>query len=411
MISNQKIVYFVENIVTRIESKDELATKCSLVLFETPTDKIELLAKKNFKNELFLFETTTEKVKNIPIGSYISIEGNDFVSENKNIIAKRNISINNFYRGKLLKKNKEKYSNYNVDENCEIYSYHLNVGHGNCSIIIIVNNNEVKLWMIDCSDYDMISKKSYCTNIDSCFDYIKNKFNIKELHIDKLFLTHPHIDHYSGIERIIDEKIITSKTEFYMNLHYSMPSINYNRLLKRIDNLKPIIIEPVSSVRENSIEIWHPHVTTIRSYTPKYKGITYDIVKKPNNASAVFHFNLGKKSILFPGDIETEKWDSVNCCPSYLKGTDYYIISHHGSLNGHLRNICPIGRDISNLSNCVKRDSVQILMGRNGSYSGIYNSQVINDFNNIVYSELNSFSQECKFLEIDWQTNNFFWDR
>ena len=36
----------------------------------------------------------------------------------------------------------------------EVYSYHINVGHGNCSVIIFYANKEWQMWMIDCSYFD-----------------------------------------------------------------------------------------------------------------------------------------------------------------------------------------------------------------------------------------------------------------
>lgn len=51
------------------------------------------------------------------------------------------------------------------------------------------------------------------------------------------------------------------------------------------------------------------------------------------------------------------------------------------------------------------QNSTQILMGRDGAYTGIYSNQVINDFNDLIYSEKGPNAQPCQFLEINWQTN------
>jgi hypothetical protein len=118
---------------------------------------------------------------------------------------------------------------------------------------------------------------------------------------------------------------------------------------------------------------------------------------------------LNNKHILFTGDLETKKWDIIHFCPKFLRHTDYYVISHHGSLNGHVRNICPVLRHISNLSDCVHQNSTQILMGRNGAFNGIYSQQVINDFNNLIYSEKDNNGNIKEFVEIEWGTNNIRW--
>jgi hypothetical protein len=48
-------------------------------------------------------------------------------------------------------------------------------------------------------------------------------------------------------------------------------------------------------------------------------------------------------------------------------------------------------------------------MGRNGAYRGIYSTQVISNFSEIVYSEKDDKNKPSKYLEINWQTNNKNW--
>jgi len=100
---------------------------------------------------------------------------------------------------------------------------------------------------------------------------------------------------------------------------------------------------------------------------------------------------------------------SVYQCRPHLKGSNYFMISHHGSLNGHLRNLCPASMRITNLSNCLPKTATPVLMGRDGAYNGIYSRQVLNDFPRLIFSEKNPQSQKAKFRQIDWQTNQYTW--
>ncbi|HCU06188.1 MAG TPA: hypothetical protein DIC42_01200 [Holosporales bacterium] len=407
MIEKENNIYFVENIIPHYEENVKEAYKFTVVLLNA-SEKYNLL---NIENDydFLLFETTKDRIENTSEGNYVKFLSNELTNANNTPIARRNLIYNNFYRGRLLKNQKEHVSDFGFKRNIEIFSYHINVGHGNCSLIVVKNKTTVKIWMIDCSDFDYKNRKYYNCNINTCLNYISQKFRLKRLQIDKFFLTHPHFDHYSGIERLINLGIINNHTEFYLNLHYCMPSKIYNHLLRNINILKPTIIEPISTFSTNNIEIWHPHFTTIRTFTSKYATCNYQVEQRPNNSSVVYCLNFGEKSILFPGDLETEKWDTITHCPPNLKACDYFVISHHGSLNGHIRNHCPVKRSISNLSHCVKQDSTQILMGRDGAYQGIYSKQVLNDFNNIVYSEKDPNSIGCQYIEIDWQTNQTTW--
>jgi hypothetical protein len=324
-------------------------------------------------------------------------------------IAKRHVYYNNFLRGRLIRKQLNSESESSISKTSEVHSYHVNVGHGNCSILVINDSGVIKIWMIDCSEFDYLNHTNYQGNVQSCFSHIRKKFSLKKLIINKFFLTHSHYDHYSGINRLIDHGNITSETTFFLNVHYSMPSENYNRLLRKIILLKCIVIEPLSSYMTNDIQIWHPEIRTVKSRSRAYLNQKVQVEANPNNSSSVLYFKLGRKSILFPGDIETEKWDTIDLCRPHLNGSNYYMISHHGSLNGHLRNQCPARVRITNLSNCLPGTSTPVLMGRDGAYNGIYSRQVINDFSRLICSERDQHGHTKQFLEIDWQTNQNSW--
>lgn len=106
-----------------------------------------------------------------------------------------------------------------ISENIsEVYSYHLNVGHGNCSIIVYRENGSYNIWMVDCSVFDFTNKHNYASNLDACMDFIKKKFEICK--ISKLLITHLHFDHINGIEHLIKRGWIDSNTEVWMNIHY-----------------------------------------------------------------------------------------------------------------------------------------------------------------------------------------------
>jgi hypothetical protein len=398
-------LYFVEKILS---IHDKESNKGIVVLLKI-SDKFSFKGSDN--HDYNLIELSRKQIENLKEGTYVYYSKQKIERASNDRAAKINIYFNNLYRGKLIKK-----SSYNESQgstpisDARLYSYHVNVGHGNCSIIVISSAQKVRFWMIDCSDFDYLNKKTYINHIDMCFEHLKKKFGVKNIKMEKFFLTHPHYDHYSGLGRLINKGIVDSKTMFYINMHYSMPSRNYTKLIKKINDLNPIIVEPLSRYMDNSIEIWHPNLRTIRSMTPKYnRRNDVNVEPSPNNASVIYYFSFGEKSILFPGDIETKGWNTVLCCEPHLKNVNYYAIAHHGSINGHLRTVCPVGRGIRNISDCLRRNSISILMGRDNAYMGIYSDQVILDFNNLVYSERDNYGNPSHFLEIDWNNNSFYW--
>ena len=104
--------------------------------------------------------------------------------------------------------------------------------------------------------------------------------------------------------------------------------------------------------------------------------------------------------MLFTGDIETEGWEIVSACKPYLCASTYYCIAHYGSITGHLRNICvPEGLKVTTLADCASLTELQVLMGRDGAYRGVFSSTVISDFRNIIKTE-----DTDHYIEIEWSS-------
>ena len=400
-------VFMVENIIPQYNESIKFSEKYTIVLLKA--SERSTLTNLEDNHEFRVVETSRPNVENLRQGHFFFFNDEVFENANSSPIAKRHIYYNNLLRGRLIKKQLNVESESSTSKKPEVHSYHINVGHGNCSILVINESGTIKIWMIDCSEFDYLNHRNYNGNIQSCFSHIQEKFSLNRLVINKFFLTHSHYDHYSGINRLIDKGNITSETVFFLNIHYSMPSENYNRLLRKTLLLRCKVVEPLSSFWTNEIQIWHPEKRTVKTRSRAYLNQDVQVEANPNNSSSVLYFKLGGKSILFPGDIETEKWNSIQLCPSHLKDSAYYMISHHGSLNGHLRDRCPLHMQIDNLSNCLLSSSTPVLMGRDGAYNGIYSRQVINDFPQLICSERDQNAQTKRFLEIDWQTNQNTW--
>ena len=52
---------------------------------------------------------------------------------------------------------------------------------------------------------------------------------------------------------------------------------------------------------------------------------------------------------------------------------------------------------IETVKDCAKNTKLQILMGRDNAYSGIYNSRVLSDFYNVIKTE-----DAEHYIEINW---------
>ncbi len=289
-----------------------------------------------------------------------------------------------------------------IDNVSLLYSYHVNVGHGNLSLLVFEHNQQIHLWMVDGSTVDFRIRRNHYTEFEHCIKHITNKFHLPATpHFDVVMLTHSHYDHYSGIKDFISNGLIDSNTLFYLNLKKKVASHNFNNLLNALISHRMTIIPPFVQYSSANIEILYPNLNTFSSSL------------KINNTSSVYCIRFdGISYFVFPGDLETEGWDRMENtrCHPFMRQPKYYAISHHGSLNGHLRHpICPF-RPIASMADCLHHSAKTVLMGRDKAFNGIYSPQVLSDFNGRLYlSEKDNLNNKAEFLEIDLISGTEIW--
>lgn len=404
-------VYFIERLNTAFGYHDEKASHVEMILFDASkynyTEPIE-------EQDLFQIQVVSrDKVDKLFEGHFVFIQKeNDnikFLNANSSVIAKRHIYINNRVRGSLIKKNLiDKLPD--IGSANKVTSYHINVGHGNCSFIVSEKGSDIEVIVIDCANYDLRKRQSYQQNIDKCICLIKKKYRINKFKINYAIITHCHYDHYSGFCNLINNGYIDGSTIFFLNTFYGMASPSYSNLLIRIIQSNAKVIEPIASNSSNSIVIRHPVSRTVKSARSRYLAPNVIVEPYPNNSSVVSQICISQKSFLFPGDAETDAWNRIINCAPHLNSCDYLAISHHGSINGHNRSCCPAGCFNNNptIANCYYRRP-PILMGRTGAFRGIPSPQVINDFGRVVYSEHDYNNKPTSCVELDWSTNSLRW--
>ena len=296
----------------------------------------------------------------------------------------------------------------------EVRSYHVNVGHGNCSLILIKNVSGCQIWMIDCSIHERQNKKVRYENhqaaLDKCMQQIvkDSNMNAQKLHIDRFFLTHMHYDHYNGMKYLIDRGYMDQNTICYINLKYQMASKNMNAILQRMAN-KGIhkIVEPLTVNSSPAIQILYPERPICRSTGTAIGDCR--IEKNVNNSSSVIRFNLGKHTLVCPGDVEQNGLKAMSAYlpyPPYCYA-DIYVVSHHGSFNGH-----PSFKPVL-VPPFMRKGKYMpyytLFMGRDGAYNGIYSTKVKNFFSQIswpILTDMSATGRSLSFVMIDWQNGN-----
>lgn len=151
--------------------------------------------------DINLREMRMENQIMIPEGEFVYYNGREFQTAEDNSTAIVHTELNKQLIRMIEFQN---YGNQPKEVNediSDVHSYHINVGHGNCSIIVFCENDSYNMWMVDCSVFDFTNKHNYSSNLEDCFQYISNNFGIGR--ISKLMITHLHYDHINGIEYLI----------------------------------------------------------------------------------------------------------------------------------------------------------------------------------------------------------------
>ena len=293
-----------------------------------------------------------------------------------------------------------------------VKSYHVKVGHGNCSFILIKYEIGYDLWMVDCSTYDYLTRCDYSLNLLCCLKCIAEEVgvDVKNLHVSRFMLTHTHFDHYNGLRYLMNHGVVDGKTLVYANLHYDCSSVVWCDVLKRLKGLSCRFVEPISdNLRQGVIRILHPECRLYKNSESVEDGVTNRVVANANNASVVYSITLHGKMMTLPGDLETVGFKEMSGhapCQGNLSLTHYYVVSHHGSLNGHPDVMCmskgaPNPKPLTCVSQNVKK---AILMGRNGAYRGIYSQRVIDYWGNAM-GVLEYTENALHYLVLDWEND------
>lgn len=287
------------------------------------------------------------------------------ISENATLAEKR-LSQHLFMLSNLNTYIQKQALNYEIEEEKisidKAFLYTVNVGCALTNFLVIGNSSDTEVWVLDWGSGwgDTSDAKK---NIKRCIERIRQKFfGGKKFFISKLFLSHPHSDHYNRI----DEKMINADTEIW----YSGYNLIEGRIFNKINKLKSIsskFVLPITRNCNNVVKVLHPDQPIVFG-NANFSGCGYYFAKKANNTSPIIQIDLDDKICVFPGDIEKNGWDWYKSAGGNGgNNVTVYMHSHHGSKTGFISNI-------PNVRSC-EYDSfpakIDVLSTKEGVYSGI----------------------------------------
>ncbi len=252
--------------------------------------------------------------------------------------------------------------------------YILNVGHGDTIAIKFPNNQ----WgVIDCNRNAGETEPNILKFLTGV--------GVKELEF--VCITHPHDDHFKGIDRLIEHYRDTikavwlygirigSKAEQNENLSlYKALKICANIKRQRQENIVKVLKRgQVFSIDEVEINILNPTDKILEDLSLS----SYDTDQPYNNSSVIMHLKYKDRIILLGADATVDNWNEVIDVFTDLKQKNKLLsnvlkVSHHGSIDNNTK---PILTDITR-----KDDNISIISTDGGKRYKSLPSQDVIDF-------------------------------
>lgn len=411
-----KRLYYIENI-RNVSLENDIR---EVTLFDATSEENSNAITINLESNALFYRNSRGKSVGLSPNSYVyyDAEGQQtFENGNLDRFARRMRALASWYLRQIIQSN----ANYrpelpgeqffaHANEELIVRSFHVNVGHGNCTLILTIRRNFYQLWCIDCSVYDYMNHQNYSQNVEECMTEVSNLTGVPvyQLRISYFMLTHTHYDHFSGLEFLFSKGYVNRSTVFYANIHYGCVSSSWVRVLKLFATHQCHVVEPLRNMHP-VMKVLFPEIRQV-SKARNNSAVPYRIVSSPNNSSVVYSITIAGKSMILPGDLEQsglqEMMKQHACSPDYCYST-YYCVSHHASAIGHIDIPCIGTRVFPTPLICVRQNlRYAIVMGRDGAFPGIYAPNVTTDFAHcIVYSEKDNNGNPVKYLELNWLTN------
>lgn len=223
-----------------------------------------------------------------------------------------------------------------------IQFHFLNVGKGNCTLIEFPS---YRLSIIDIDDSQAVSAKERAfmqllkeASLTNPTEYVTSNFLKKE--IFRFILTHPDMDHMSGIKELFNKVYVRNfwdppnnkpDPEDWEISPYKKDDWDFYQQLKsrKVENLT--VISPLRNAKSDCCWVQD----NIRILSPSEELITIANNEEDWNISSyVFMIEYQDNKILLGGDATQETWSDIikNYDYKYLE-SDIFLAPHHGSKN------------------------------------------------------------------------------
>ncbi len=211
-----------------------------------------------------------------------------------------------------------------IDTNGKLWVFCVNVGQGDTTIIVTPDSNVV---IIDA----MKSKKIINLLTDLGFT--------DQEEINQIVVSHPHNDHYSGVERLINHYQDTKALTLTSLWRYDEDKPGYNSIINTSVQ-KDVTINFLSGYTQvfpDESPVKDPNTVRLELLGPSNQFIEtlYDAKElTTNHRSIIARLQWGNFLMVIAGDAQMETWTHFDSEQMLADPCSVLRAAHHGSANG-----------------------------------------------------------------------------
>jgi len=244
-----------------------------------------------------------------------------------------------------------------------------NVEHGFCAFI---KSPTGRTLLIDCGRTDRFSPIKYIIDHE-----LEDAFDEGSYYFTKFILSHPHGDHLEdmGMMKIYEPRLLFRQKEYDWD---EVREVNTKKGIKNVDTYEEWQNKYNVPARAEEIDwgfdLYH------QDYLSPSQAKELEEAKMVNNSSIpvilTYRGTEYREKFLFAGDLEEKAWKKLLGRQSFkdaIKGTDFFITSHHGHSSGYCKEIFEaMGKPIVNIVSAHRGDeSVESLYSSSDNAHGI----------------------------------------
>jgi beta-lactamase superfamily II metal-dependent hydrolase len=191
----------------------------------------------------------------------------------------------------------------------------LSVGRGSASVVEFPDGT---VWLVDCG-----TSGSYDVGATTIVPFL---IHHNETAIDRVIISHPNLDHYSGLPSVLDRLRVGPVTINPWFESFAPKGGPADALLRELKRRR----HPLETHSEFHVQLAGVAVETLWPLRGDHPDSAPD---SANNASTVLRFRFHGQTILFCGDIEASAMDEL-----LRRGgleADVLVLPHHGSVESN----------------------------------------------------------------------------